>query len=104
MVELNPTQTKPNPTNPDINPLPMSPFGVARSIFDAALLVMSLFFAIRLLFAHDMRREAWRSFVKRHVYINQKNFKRLSIGLGWLLLFVAIYFAYLQVDKLVAKG
>jgi hypothetical protein len=82
----------------------MSPFGVARSIFDAALLVMSLFFSLRLLFAHDMRREAWRSFIKRHVYVSQKNFKRLSILFGWLLLFVAIYLAYLQIDKLVAKG
>lgn len=82
----------------------MSPIGVARSSFDAALLVISLFFAIRLLFAHDMRREAWRSFVKRHVYINQKNFKRQTIALGWLLLFIAIYLGYLQVDKLVAKG
>jgi hypothetical protein len=82
----------------------MSPFGVAKSIFDAALLVMSLFFALRLIFAHELRRETWRSFVKRHVYISQKSFKLLTILFGCLFLFIAIYLAYLQIDKLVAKG
>lgn len=79
----------------------MSPIGVARSIFDAALLVLSLFFALRLLFAHEERRHEWRSIVKRRVYISQPAFKRITITLGWLFLFIAIYLSYRQIDNLV---
>ncbi|NDV61221.1 hypothetical protein G0Q06_02015 [Puniceicoccales bacterium CK1056] len=79
----------------------MSPFGVAKSIFDAALLVLSIFFAFRLLFAHEARRDEWRSVVKRRVYIGRPNFKRLSILLGWIFLFIAIFLTYRQIDKLV---
>lgn len=80
----------------------MSPVAVAKYVFDAAILVLSFFFAFRLLFAHDMRRHAWRSVVKRRVYISQPNFKRLTILFGWIFLFIAIFLTYRQIDRLVS--
>jgi hypothetical protein len=81
----------------------MSPFGVAKYIFTSALFVVSLFFALRLLFAHDMRRDAWRSTVKHYVYISRNKFKVWSILLGWILLFVALFVAYFQIDGLITN-
>jgi len=79
----------------------MSPIGVAKYILTAAVLVLSMFFGLRLLFAHDIRREAWRSEVKRYAYFSQKRFKTLTLLLGWGFLLLALYVAFLQVDKLV---
>jgi 4-amino-4-deoxy-L-arabinose transferase-like glycosyltransferase len=79
----------------------MSPIGVAKYILTAAVLVLSMFFGLRLLFAHDMRREAWRSVVKRYVYLSRNRFKSVTILLGWLFLFLALYVAFMQIDKLV---
>jgi 4-amino-4-deoxy-L-arabinose transferase-like glycosyltransferase len=81
----------------------MSPFGVAKYILTSALFVVSLFFALRLLFAHDMRRDAWRSTVKRYVYISRAKFKVWSILLGWILLFVALSVAYFQIDQIITN-
>lgn len=81
----------------------MSPFGVAKYIFTSALFVVSLFFALRLLFAHDRRREAWRSTVKNYVYISRNKFKLWSILLGWILLFVALTVAYFQIDRIITN-
>jgi hypothetical protein len=82
----------------------MNPIGVAKYIFSAAALVLSAFFALRLLFAHDMRREAWRSIVKRYIYFSQQRFKLLTILLGWIFLLLALYLTYLQIDQLVGAG
>jgi hypothetical protein len=82
----------------------MSPLGVARYILTAAVFVISLFFAMRLIFAHDMRREVWRSVVKRYVYFSQSKFKVWSITLGWIFLFIALWVAYLEIDQLITNS
>lgn len=79
----------------------MSPIGVARYILTAAIIVVSMFFALRLLFAHDFLRETWRSMVKRYFYINRGQFKAWSILLGWLFLFIALTVAYFEIDRLI---
>lgn len=81
----------------------MSPIGIARYIFFSAVLVISLFLSLRLLFANEMRRDAWRSVAKRHVYISRKRFKMLTLLLGWVLLFIALTVAYWQIDELIAN-
>ena len=81
----------------------MSPIGIARYIFFSAVLVISLFLSLRLLFAHDMRREAWRSVAKRHFYMGRKRFKAATLLLGWILLFVALTVAYWQIDELITN-
>jgi hypothetical protein len=81
----------------------MSPFEVGKYILTSALFVLSLFFALRLLFAHDLRRDAWRSTVKHTVYISRAKFKVWSILLGWFCLFVALLVAYFQIDRLITN-
>jgi|GEM_PF-2208452 len=72
----------------------MLPLAAIKYIFYSGVLVISFFFAIRCLFAHDLRREAWRTQIKRRVYISRTGFKRLTIGFGWLSLFISLYVAY----------
>lgn len=72
----------------------MLPIAAIKYIFYSGVLVVSFFFAIRCLFAHDLRREAWRTQIKRRVYISRTGFKRLTIRFGWLSLFISLYVAY----------
>lgn len=81
----------------------MLPLAAIKYIFYSGVLVVSFFFAIRCLFAHDLRREAWRTQIKRRVYISQIGFKRLTIVFGWLCLFISLYVAYfLIIDSISA--
>ncbi len=75
----------------------MVPIGAIKYTILAAILVLSLFTGLRFIFAHDMQREAWRSFLKRYVYVSQKRFKRITIIVGWLLLLLGLYIAYFQI-------
>jgi hypothetical protein len=78
----------------------MVPLGAVKYTILAAVLVLSVFVGIRFIFAHDMRRETWRSMVKRHVYVSQIRFKRMTIAFGWLLLLFGLSIAYFQILNL----
>lgn len=80
----------------------MIPLGAIIYIIKAAIFVLSLFMGMRLLFAHEMIRETWRSSLRRYVYISSKVFKTLSILLGWVLLLVALTIAYIEIDRLIS--
>ena len=75
----------------------MLPIAAIKYIFFSAVLVISLFLSIRCLFASDMRREAWRSGIKHRIYIREKTFKKVTLIIGWVLLFLALYVAYFQI-------
>lgn len=75
----------------------MVPIAAIKYLFFSAVLVISLFLSIRCLFANEMRREAWRSAIKHRIYFRASTFKKLTIVLGWFLLFVALYVAYFQI-------
>lgn len=79
----------------------MLPIAAIKYIIYSGVLVISFFFAIRCLFAHDLRREAWRTQIERRVYISRTGFKRLSITFGWLCLFISLYVAYYLILDLV---
>lgn len=81
----------------------MIPLGAIRYVVFSTIFVVCLFVGLRCLFAHEMRRESWRSMIKHRVYINRKRFKVITIVGGWLLLLVALYVAYIQVIALLDK-
>lgn len=81
----------------------MSLIGVARYIVFSGIFVISLFLGLRMLFAHDMRRDAWRSTVKRYIYISRPRFKLWTIIFGWLLLFIALFVAWNQIDQILTQ-
>ena len=72
----------------------MIPLDAIVYTFYSAILVVSFFFAIRLLFAHDVRREAWRGGIKRRIYMTQAGFKRASIVSGWICLLISLATMY----------
>lgn len=75
----------------------MIPLGVIRYLFFSTIFVVSLFLGLRCIFAHDRRREAWRTMIKRRFYMSQKSFKLTSICLGWSLLLLSLFVAYFQI-------
>ena len=79
----------------------MNPIGAARYLFYAAIIVISLFFGLRLLFAHKVRRENWRDHFKHRFYLSRQQFKVASIGLGCLLVAIGLLVAYFQILGLV---
>ncbi|MEX0324564.1 MAG: hypothetical protein AB3N33_00610 [Puniceicoccaceae bacterium] len=79
----------------------MNPLILINYFLPAALIVLSFFFSIRCLFAHDMRIEAWRSPVKQWIYIDHFTFKRFIKSLGVLLLFVFLIIANHEVMNLI---
>lgn len=81
----------------------MIPLGAIRYILISAVFVLSFFFALRLLIAHDMRREAWRHYVKNKVYLSRRQFKALTILMGWMFLFIALGTAYYEMDRFMAS-
>ena len=72
----------------------MIPLGAIKYIIQSGILVISFFFAMRCLFAHEMRLEAWRSMLKHRVYLSRKSFRICTRLLGWLCLFVSLTVAY----------
>ena len=81
----------------------MIPIGAIKYTILAAILVLSIFTGIKFIFASDVRREVWRSIIKRYVYLSQKRFRRLSIILGWILLLFGLYVAYSQIVDLIGN-
>ena len=81
----------------------MNPIGVTKYIFFSAVFVVCFVTGIRLIFAHDMRRDFWRSNVKRHIYISAPRFKSLTVVSGWLLLVFSLYIAFIQIDQLITR-
>jgi NADH:ubiquinone oxidoreductase subunit 5 (subunit L)/multisubunit Na+/H+ antiporter MnhA subunit len=72
----------------------MIPIDVIKYLIVSAGLVLSFFFALRFLFAHDHRRANWHSSVKRHIYMSRDTFKRTTIVLGWLCLLLGLWITY----------
>lgn len=81
----------------------MIPIAAIKYIIVAAILVLSIFTGLHFIFSNDVRREAWRNYLKRYVYFSQKRFKRISIILGWLLLLFGLYVAYSQIVDLMGN-
>ncbi|MGC9450138.1 MAG: hypothetical protein ACP5I4_01710 [Oceanipulchritudo sp.] len=81
----------------------MIPLGAVRYIVHATIIVGCLFVGFRCLFAHDMRREAWRSRIKHRVYISQKRFKLVTLLLGFILVAIGFYVAYLRIIELIDR-
>ncbi|MEX0322534.1 MAG: hypothetical protein AB3N63_10275 [Puniceicoccaceae bacterium] len=81
----------------------MIPIAAIKYIIVAAVMVLSIFTGLRFIFANDVRREAWRNYLKRYVYVSQKRFKRISIVIGWLLLLFGLYVAYSQIVDLMGN-
>ena len=81
----------------------MIPLGAIRYVIKAAIIVVCLFMGLRFIFAHEMRREAWRSNIKHRIYIARQPFKVITILLGYVLLFIALYVAYFQIIGLMDK-
>ena len=73
------------------------PLEAIKYICLSAVIVISLFMGIRLLFAHEMRREAWRSVTKRYIYMSRPRFKTVTLTIGWISLLLALYVAYFQI-------
>lgn len=60
-------------------------------------MVLSLFVGIRCLFAHEMRREIWRTAIKRYIYFPRARFKIVTMIFGSILLFIGLSVAYFQI-------
>jgi hypothetical protein len=75
----------------------MIPLGAIRYLFFSTIFVVSLVVGLRCILAHDYRREAWRSSIKRRIYFSRKSFKVTSISLGWSLLVLSLFVAYFQI-------
>ena len=63
-------------------------------------MVTSFILGIRMIFAHDMRREFWRSTVKRSFYFSQGQFKKVSSVCGWFLLVLSLFVTYYSIIDL----
>lgn len=62
---------------------------VSYYMLQSLVLVLSFFLAIRCLFVHEMRLEAWREPVRHHVIrISQPAFRRSVRLIGWISLVV----------------
>lgn len=75
----------------------MIPFAAIKYLISSAILVVSIFLGLRLLFANDIRREEWRSKIKRRIYMSRERFKRVTVLLGLLLLALGAWMTALQV-------
>ncbi|MEX0330709.1 MAG: hypothetical protein AB3N64_04735 [Puniceicoccaceae bacterium] len=75
----------------------MSPIATALCFLSSAVIVLSFFFAVRCLFVHERRLEAWRSTVKHVIYVTRKTFKRIVLALGCLSLMVFLVATYFQI-------
>ena len=72
------------------------PLTALKYILISTVMVPSFIFGMRMIFAHDMRREFWRSSVKRSVYFSQSQFKRVSSMCGWFLLVLSLFVSYIS--------
>ena len=77
--------------------------GTIRYILISAVIVISMFLGLRMIFAHDLRREAWRSFSKRYVYVGRERFKRVTFLTGWLILLLSLWTIYNEIDRLISN-
>ena len=68
-----------------------------KYILISIVIVPSFIFGMRMIFANDMRREFWRSAVKRSVYFSQDQFKTVSAMCGWFLLALSLIVTYYSV-------
>lgn len=75
----------------------MNPIALISHMVPSAVIVLSFFFAVRCLFVHEMRLEAWRSPVKHVVYVDRVTFRRLVLAFGCLCLMVFLMASYFQV-------
>lgn len=82
----------------------MIPIAAIKYIIVAAILVLSIFIGCKMVFASDVKREAWRMVAKRFVYMSQQRFKKVSILVGWLLLLLGLYVAYSQIVDLMGNS
>lgn len=80
----------------------MIPLDAVKYLIFSAIMVVSIFVGIRLIFAHDMRRDEWRSKIKRRIYMSQRRFKRVTILLGILLITLGTWVALQQALGLMA--
>ncbi len=72
------------------------PLIALKYILISTVMVTSFIFGMRMIFAHDMRREFWRSSVKRSIYFSQNRFKRVSAACGWFLLVLSLFVTYIS--------
>ena len=77
----------------------MSPAILIEHFLPAALIVLTFFFSMRCLFAHDLRLEAWRSPDKHRIYVDHATFKVCIKSLG-----VVFLFAFLIITNSVMMG
>ena len=75
----------------------MNPIALISHMLPSAVIVLSFFFAVRCLFVHEMRLEAWRSPVKHVIYVDRVTFRRIILGIGCLCLLVFLMASYFQV-------
>lgn len=70
----------------------MNPAILIEHFLPAALIVLTFFFSMRCLFAHDLRLEAWRTPVKHRIYVDHATFKWCvkSLGMVFLLAFFTV--------------
>jgi hypothetical protein len=79
----------------------MNPLALVYNIIPSAIIVISFFFAMRCLFVHEMRLEAWRSPVKHIVYVERTTFKWLVSIIGWVCFLIFLMVTYTQIIRLV---
>ena len=82
-------------------PDPMKTITLIQSMLPSAVIVLSFFFAVRCLFVHEMRLEAWRSPVKHIIYVGQVAFRRIILATGCLCFLIFLTTTYLQFMKLI---
>lgn len=79
----------------------MIPLAAIKYTILAGIMVLSLFVGIRCLFAHEVRREMWRTAIKRRIYFSQSRFKIVTMIFGSILLFIGLSVAYFQIIGLI---
>ena len=81
----------------------MNPMALITHMIPSAIIVISFFVAVRCLFVHEMRLEAWRAPVKHRIYIDRVTFKRLILAIGCFCLLVFLIVTYQQVLTLLER-
>jgi hypothetical protein len=78
----------------------MEIIALMHHIVPSAIIVISFFFAMRCIFVHEMRLEAWRSPVKHIIYVERGTFRVMVMATGWLCLLIFLFATYSQILKL----
>ena len=74
----------------------MNTIAIVQYILTSAVLVLSFFFAMRCLFVHEMRLEAWRGCIKHQIYTDRRSFERTIRYIGWTFLMIFIWASFTQ--------